>query len=99
VGAGVFGLGTAIEAASRGRRVALVDRDRIPNPLAASFGPSRKIKSVYADPSYSRLGLAAMAAWEQIERDAGEQLFIRLGNLVYTTLADPSLIDAQARAS
>jgi sarcosine oxidase len=99
VGAGIFGLGTAIEAASRGRSVALIDRDRIPHPRAASFGPSRKIKSVYADPMYARLGLAAMAAWEQIERDAAETLFVRLGNLVYTTLPDHSLLDVQARSS
>jgi sarcosine oxidase len=99
VGAGVFGLGTSIEAASRGLRVAIVDRESIPNPRAASFGASRKIKSTYADASYARLGLAAMRAWQRIERDAGEQLFVPLGNLVYSTVRDSPVVETQARQS
>lgn len=93
VGAGVFGLATALEGAARGLRVGVVERDRPANPLAASYGPSRKIKSTYLNASYARLGVEAMAAWGRIERDAGEPLFIRAGNLVYTTQDEQPLLD------
>ena len=52
VGGGAFGLGTAAEATRRGRRVAVIERGQLPNPVAASFGPSRKIRSTYTEPHY-----------------------------------------------
>lgn len=99
VGGGIFGLATAREAATRGRRVVVVDRGRIPAVDAASNSPSRKIKSTYRDPEYSRLGVAAIAAWVALERDAGDELFIRLGNLVVSITPDDPRLEEQARNS
>ena len=65
VGGGAFGLGTAAEAARRGRRVAVVERGPLPNPVAASYGPSRKIRSTYTEPHYAYLAREAMTAWRQ----------------------------------
>lgn len=45
VGAGVFGLSTALEAGRRRRHTLVVDRRAVPNPVSASYGPSRKIRS------------------------------------------------------
>src|SRR5262249_60859413 len=71
VGGGVFGLSTALEAARRQRRTVVVDRRTVPNPIAASYGPSRKIRSTYLDGHYTRLALEAMAAWRQIAPRTG----------------------------
>lgn len=81
VGGGVFGLSTALEAGRRRRKTLVVDRRVVPNPIAASFGPSRKIRSTYLDPHYTRLALEAMAGWRQIEADTGAELYLADGNL------------------
>lgn len=97
VGGGVFGLGTALEAARRGLRTVVVERGPIPNPVAASYGPSRKIRSTYTEPHYAALAREAMATWRQIEGETGADLYIPSGNLAYTALDEqPYLDDLQA---
>jgi N-methyl-L-tryptophan oxidase len=81
VGGGVFGLSTALEAGRRRRKTLVVDRRPVPNPIAASFGPSRKIRSTYLDEHYTRLALEAMAGWRQIEAETGALLYVADGNL------------------
>src|SRR5215471_15154465 len=81
VGGGVFGLSTALEAGRRGRTVLVIDRRAVPNPIAASFGPSRKIRSTYLDQHYTRLALEAMAGWRRLEAETGAQLYVADGNL------------------
>src|SRR5262244_4369557 len=81
VGGGVFGLSTALEAGRRRRTVLVVDRRVVPNPVAASYGPSRKIRSTYLDPHYSRLAVEAMAEWRRIEAETGRELYVAVGNL------------------
>jgi glycine/D-amino acid oxidase-like deaminating enzyme len=97
VGGGAFGLGTAAEGARRGRRVAVVERGPLPNPVAASYGPSRKIRSTYTEPHYAMLAREAMAGWRQIERETGAELYLAVGNLAYSALAEqPHLDDLEA---
>jgi glycine/D-amino acid oxidase-like deaminating enzyme len=93
VGGGAFGLGTAAEAARRGRRVAVIERGPLPNPIAASYGPSRKIRSTYTEPVYAELARAAMTAWRQIERETGGELYLAVGNLAYTALDEQPHLD------
>jgi glycine/D-amino acid oxidase-like deaminating enzyme len=81
VGGGVFGLSTALEAGRRRRKTLCVDRGAVPNPIAASYGPSRKIRSTYLDPHYTRLALEAMAGWRRIEAETGKELYVAAGNL------------------
>lgn len=81
VGGGVFGLSTALEAGRRRRKTLVVDRRPVPNPIAASFGPSRKIRSTYLDAHYTRLALEAMTTWRQIEAETGAELYVADGNL------------------
>lgn len=99
VGGGVFGLGTALEAARRGRRVLVLERGSIPNPVAASYGPSRKIRAGYTDPYYAALARAAIEGWHEIEREIGDALLVRSGNLVYTTLDQQPHLDALDRVA
>src|SRR5688572_33219290 len=93
VGGGAFGLGTAAEAARRGRTVAVIERGPLPNPVAASYGPSRKIRSTYTEPHYAALAREAMAGWRQIERETGAELYLAVGNLAYTALGDQPHLD------
>src|SRR5437762_12654310 len=86
VGGGVFGLSTALEAGRRKRRTLCLDRGAVPNPIAASYGPSRKIRSTYLDPHYARLAHEAMAAWRDVEAQVGAELYLQVGNLSYTSL-------------
>jgi glycine/D-amino acid oxidase-like deaminating enzyme len=81
IGGGVFGLSTALEGGRRRRRTLVVDRRAVPNPIAASYGPSRKIRSTYQDGHYTRLALEAMSAWRRIEAETGRELYVAIGNL------------------
>ncbi|BFZ54867.1 hypothetical protein PYCC9005_001904 [Savitreella phatthalungensis] len=63
VGAGVFGLTTAIELAQRGHSVVLVDRERPPVRNSASCDSSRIIRSDYADSLYANLANEAQSLW------------------------------------
>ena len=99
VGGGVFGLSTALEAGRRKRRTLCLDRGAVPNPIAASYGPSRKIRSTYFDPHYSRLALEAMAEWRRIEAETGKELYVAAGNLVVSDgEADAHLDTLEANA-
>ncbi|MDP8923694.1 MAG: FAD-dependent oxidoreductase [Chloroflexota bacterium] len=93
VGGGVFGLGTALAASRRGLMTVVVERGPIPNRVAASYGPSRKIRSTYTEPHYAALAREGMAAWRQVERETGAELFIPSGNLAYTALAEQPYLD------
>jgi N-methyl-L-tryptophan oxidase len=99
VGGGVFGLSAALEAGRRRRKTLVVDRGAVPNPVAASYGPSRKIRSTYLDPHYSRLAVEAMAAWRQLEAESGRELYVADGNLnVSDGQADTHLETLEANA-
>ena len=99
VGGGVFGLSTALEAGRRKRRTLCLDRGAMPNPIAASYGPSRKIRSTYLDPHYSRLAVEAMAEWRRLETETGKELYVAAGNLVVSDgLTDAHLDTLEANA-
>jgi glycine/D-amino acid oxidase-like deaminating enzyme len=99
VGGGVFGLSAALEAGRRRRSTLLVERHSVPNPVAASYGPSRKIRSTYLDAHYTRLALEAMAGWRQIEAETGTELYVAAGNLnVSDRPVDPRLEALEANA-
>src|SRR5215813_12473197 len=99
VGGGVFGLSTALEAGRRRRAVMVIDRRAVPNPIAASYGPSRKIRSTYLDPHYTRLALEAMAEWRRLEAETGKDLYVAAGNLnVSDGAADAYLETLEANA-
>lgn len=64
VGAGIFGVTTAIELRQRGFRVALLDPGPLPHPLAASTDISKAVRMDYgADEYYMSMGEAARQGW------------------------------------
>ncbi|CAG8418539.1 unnamed protein product [Penicillium salamii] len=64
VGAGLFGLTTALELARRGYKVLVLDRSLPPVPGGSSVDISRVIRPDYADDFYAKIGMEAMKGWE-----------------------------------
>lgn len=64
VGAGVFGLTTALELAQRGySNVTVLDRLAPPVPDGSSCDISRIVRSDYSDPFYAAMAKEALTAW------------------------------------
>jgi sarcosine oxidase/L-pipecolate oxidase len=65
IGAGVFGLSTALELKLRGyESVTVIDRYMPPVPDGSSVDISRIIRSEYADPLYARMANEAIEGWK-----------------------------------
>lgn len=70
VGAGVFGLSTALELKNRGyTKVTVLDRFIPPVPDGSSVDISRIIRTDYTDLLYGRLASEAYALWKTTYRD------------------------------
>ncbi|KAK5940126.1 hypothetical protein PMZ80_007544 [Knufia obscura] len=68
VGAGVFGLSTAIALLERPQynnsRITVIDSSQtLPNPVGSSVDASRIIRADYANPSYAKLACLAQTHW------------------------------------
>lgn len=64
IGAGVFGLSTALELAQRGyTKVTVLDRHAPPVADGSSVDLNRIIRADYADPIYSQMALEAYKGW------------------------------------
>jgi len=68
VGAGVFGLSTALALLERPQydesRIAIIDSSlALPNPVGSSVDASRIIRADYANPSYAKLACLAQTHW------------------------------------
>lgn len=82
VGAGIFGLSTALELKNRGYKdVTVLDRHSPPVPDGSSVDVSRIIRPDYADPLYSRMAVECMAKWETDY----SQFFYRTGFVLIST--------------
>jgi sarcosine oxidase / L-pipecolate oxidase len=83
VGAGVFGVTTALELARRGHRLTLMDPGPIPHPRAASTDISKAVRMDYgSDELYMSLMEEAFTAWDQWNREWPEHLYHEDGFLV-----------------
>ncbi len=64
IGAGIFGVTTALELQARGYRVRVLDPGPIPHPQAASTDISKVVRIEYGpDETYTRLAEEARAGW------------------------------------
>ncbi len=83
VGAGIFGLSSALALRARGHTVHLIDRARPPAADAASTDISKVIRADYgADVFYTSWMDEAFAGWDRWNREAPEPLFQRSGFLL-----------------
>lgn len=83
VGAGIFGITTALELRARGYNVAILDPGPLPHPLAASTDISKVMRMEYgADETYMEMAEQAYSGWLRWNEELGESLFHDVGVLV-----------------
>ena len=82
VGAGIFGVATALELARRGWSVTLFEAGAIPAPRASSTDISKAVRSDYgADRTLTALAREAIEGWERWNRDPLPPLYHPVGFL------------------
>ena len=80
VGAGVFGVSTARELASRGWDVTVVEQYVPGSVRSASGGDTRLIRFAHGEVEwYSLLARQALALWKELEAETGTRLFEPVG--------------------
>ncbi len=85
IGAGIFGLTSAVELGRRGHRVGVLDPGPIPHPLAASTDISKAIRMEYgSDEDYTEMVERCIPLWESWNLELGEELYHPVGVLVLT---------------
>lgn len=83
VGAGAFGLVSAIELRRRGHRVTVVDPGPVPHPHASSTDISKAVRMDYGrDGFYSDLAAEALAGWRAWNREWERRPFHETGILL-----------------
>jgi glycine/D-amino acid oxidase-like deaminating enzyme len=83
VGAGIYGITTALELKARGYQVAVLDPGPLPHPLAASTDISKVVRMEYgADETYMEMVEQAYQGWLQWNEELGETLFHDVGVLM-----------------
>ena len=92
IGGGVVGAAAALEAATRGARVALLERDPLGTARGASQGSARiYLPAAYPDEEYLEMGVRAVERWREIEARTGEQLLFPTGVLSAGRFAERQL--------
>jgi len=81
LGLGGIGSGAAYWLAKRGVSVLGLEQFELGHARGESHDHSRIIRLSYVSPPYVRLAKEAYAAWESVERDAGEQVVFQTGGL------------------
>jgi sarcosine oxidase len=95
VGAGIFGLATALELACRGHSVAVIDRFGSGHQATSSTGRSRGIRIAYDHPFYVNLAQDAIGRWKALERQSGKQILHLAGQVDFGL---PAKLSAIAKA-
>jgi glycine/D-amino acid oxidase-like deaminating enzyme len=85
VGAGIFGITTALELNERGYKTAVIDPGPIPHPLAASTDISKVVRLEYGpDIDYTQMMEDALPGWEAWNQTLGETIFHKTGVTMLT---------------
>ena len=80
IGAGIFGLTTAIELVKSGHSTAIINPDQIPHPEAASTDISKIVRMEYgADLEYMEMVEKAMVGWKEWNHFFREMLYHETG--------------------
>ena len=83
IGLGAMGSATADALATRGARVVAFDRDRPPHTMGSTHGHTRIIREAYYEhPLYVPLVRRAYERWEELQRFAGQTLFVQTGGVM-----------------
>ncbi len=83
LGAGIFGISTAIELRGRGHQVGILNPDQIPHPLAASTDISKIVRMEYgSDLEYMKMADQAIDGWRAWNEMLGTTLYHETGFLL-----------------
>ena len=86
IGAGTFGLTTAIELRKKSYTVAILNPNSIPHPLAASTDISKIIRMEYgSDVEYMDMAIESMQHWRAWNEALGEKIYHETGFLLATS--------------
>jgi sarcosine oxidase len=83
VGLGAMGSAAVCHLASAGLRVLGIDRFKPPHEIGSSHGQTRIIREAYFEhPIYVPIVQRAYELWAELEKKAGEKLFVQTGGLM-----------------
>ncbi len=92
VGAGVFGVWTALVLQRSGRRTALMDAWGVAHPRASSAGETRIIRAGYGTQDhYSEWAWEALSRWKALEEETGAAILVPCGVLWLARAGDAAL--------
>jgi len=82
VGGGIMGSATAYWISKAGKSVLLIDQFKIENSINASYDYSRIFRYSYGkDEFYTNMAVESLKLWQEVEREAGKQLYFNCGAL------------------
>ena len=83
VGAGIFGMASALELRQRGHQVTLIERGEIPNPEASSTDVSKVIRRTsYSNQTYVELVTRAAVQWREWHDRTSRSIYFQTGKLI-----------------
>ena len=83
IGAGAAGSSAARFLSKAGHQVDVFEQFELGHSRGSSHGTSRIIRKSYTDPYYSGLMNEIYPLWRELEEEAGEQLYVETGVLVF----------------
>ena len=99
VGLGTAGSATCMELARRGFRVLGLDTHRPPHNRGSHHGASRSVRRAYLEGSvYVPMALRSWALWRKLEKDSGQTLLVKTGNLTLGPPESPAVAGFMASA-
>jgi sarcosine oxidase len=81
IGLGATGCAAAWRLALEGHAVVGFEQLAVGHDRGSSHGPSRIIRHAYRQAHYTRMMRDAFPLWDELERESGEELFVRCGSL------------------
>ena len=91
LGAGGVGSAAAYYLAKTKQRVLLLEQFEVNHKQGSSYGYSRVIRYAYDNPIYINLMQAAYPLWFALEEEAGENLYVKTGELDFGSPEVPTL--------
>ena len=95
VGAGIFGVSSALELRQRGYQVGILNPDTIPHPLAASTDISKAVRMEYgSDLEYLQMAAKSIDRWNQWNKQLDHEVYHEVGFL----LLSPDPVDGEVNS-
>ena len=91
VGLGAMGSAALYHLARLGATPVGIEQHAVGHALGSSHGQSRVFRTFYHDALYTKLALAALPLWRELEALSGEQLLTLCGNLLFAQEGHPEI--------